>query len=505
MFALLAGCESQGQDQPPAGVTPQRAALLPWLGEDIIPPLSACSGSTTVQTDIVYSTRSTWNKFDYYPCNPTNPTVVFIHGGGWWTGDKALPPSATTSPNKEVRDIVLNELVARGFNVVSANYRLTRNADGSLSGVIWPQPLNDIKCLLTFMAVQAPNYGDHRNIILWGHSAGGHLAAMAAYTSSAQFDEGAGCGSSTTGYRVSRLVAGSAPMDLSNPSTGVNQDDIKRLLGTSTWTSADIAKATAASPKTYVTDTAPMTLLLTGATDALVVPSKNAKLIHDAFAGWGRTDRWVNYVIPSGTNAHNGIYSDILQGNGSPAEANARSQIRTFLTPVSPFCGDGFVTTPQEVCDDGNTHPCGTCSSDCQSAQPATAATGSITALPSGNIADGVTLTLKDGANSTVFEFDKNNAITAGRVRIALASSQTAGTVATQIRSAVNGVGSTLKITASGSGSTVSLLNDQAGSFGNQAITHTHPAMTVSGMYGGKARDCFIENCTSSEVCAPNW
>lgn len=520
---LATACVASHEEaEPDLGL--QRQAYLPYLGQDVIPPLSQCTVPTTPQFDLPYATRATpaaWNKFDYYPCNPQNPTVVFVHGGGWKSGDKALasfatdpPTPPTVQPAKGVWQVV-DQLRSKGFNVVSANYRLVLTAGGALSGVKWPEPLNDIKCLLSFMASNGPAYGDTNNILLWGHSAGGHLAAMAAYTDNTQFDQGANCGSTGT-YRITRLILGSPPIDLANPSPSPspNKADIQRLLGTTTWTSTDIANARAASPMTagvsppmYVKSSSPKTLLLTGNTDGLVIPDNNAKLVRDFFASQGRDDKWVNYVIPPGTNAHNDTYLTSLVGNGSPAEPHAQSQIDTFLTPLQPACGDGFKTTPMEACDDGNTDACGTCSADCQTAIPPTAATGSITALPAGNIPDGKTITLLDGIHSTgtVFEFDKNNSIAAGNIKIALVTGQTAGTVATLIRDAINGVTTSLVITASVSGTKVNLLNDQAGSFGNRTITTTHTAFVIAGMSGGLARNCAAKNCTSQDDCAPDF
>lgn len=88
------------------------------------------------------------------------PTVLLIHGGGWAEGDRshfnAIAP-----------------LFARhGIQAVSMNYRLS-------PGHRWPAQLDDVLLALDFLRQQQV---DLNRIALWGHSAGGHMALMAAIT-----------------------------------------------------------------------------------------------------------------------------------------------------------------------------------------------------------------------------------------------------------------------------------------------------------------------------------
>lgn len=91
------------------------------------------------------------------------PLVVYIHGGGWKTGDH----------RGGVR--VLEELVATGrFAGASIGYRLTDE-------VIWPAPYEDCRRALDWIRRNASGLGiDSRRIIAYGHSAGAHLATMLA-------------------------------------------------------------------------------------------------------------------------------------------------------------------------------------------------------------------------------------------------------------------------------------------------------------------------------------
>jgi len=172
----------------------------------------------------------------------------------------------------------------------------------------------------------------------------------------------------------------------------------------------------------------------------------------------------------------------------------------------APACGDGIITSP-EVCDDYNSSACGSCSADCMTSQLSSTAIGSITAISGTNLVDGETFTLNDGTQTaTVFEFDTNNSVASGHVAVQIVLNSTATIVANTMRTAINGVAGTLLVTASGTGTTVSLTNDQQGSFGNVAITETvsNVGFVVSGMAGGVGADCTNgTGCGSTTDCQP--
>lgn len=91
------------------------------------------------------------------------PAVIYLHGGGWVKGDKTNP-------------LYRDALVARGFVVISVNYRLAPT-------VTWPAPLHDCKAAVRWVRSEVNELGvDPERIGIWGHSAGGHLAAMMALT-----------------------------------------------------------------------------------------------------------------------------------------------------------------------------------------------------------------------------------------------------------------------------------------------------------------------------------
>jgi acetyl esterase/lipase len=91
--------------------------------------------------------------------SPPQPLVVWIHGGGWQSGDKY--PASKAS-------ILLNA----GFAVASINYRLSGDAT-------FPAQIHDCKGALRWLRAHAAEYNlDPSRFGTWGSSAGGHLSAL---------------------------------------------------------------------------------------------------------------------------------------------------------------------------------------------------------------------------------------------------------------------------------------------------------------------------------------
>lgn len=114
--------------------------------------------------DIKYATTPEKQLFLdlYMPTNATKPALmVWIHGGAWSGGSKENPPT---------------EFIEHGFALASINYRLSGEAK-------FPTQIHDIKAAIRFLRANAQKYGfDADKIILWGSSAGGHLAVLAGVT-----------------------------------------------------------------------------------------------------------------------------------------------------------------------------------------------------------------------------------------------------------------------------------------------------------------------------------
>jgi acetyl esterase/lipase len=102
--------------------------------------------------------------FDLYrAATPNAPLAFYIHGGAFIWGDKRT----------EFPDQLRRSLLARGFAVVSINYRLKTP---------YPAPMDDGEAALAFVRAHAAEYGiDTSRIVLMGGSAGAGIAQWMAY------------------------------------------------------------------------------------------------------------------------------------------------------------------------------------------------------------------------------------------------------------------------------------------------------------------------------------
>src|SRR5262249_54872593 len=91
-----------------------------------------------------------------------DPAIVVLHGGGWSTGGN----SALSH---------LDEFLAKHhFTVFDVEYRLKPSPNDRSA-------LGDVKCAVGWLKTHAPEFGvDPNNVSLLGHSAGAHLALLAA-------------------------------------------------------------------------------------------------------------------------------------------------------------------------------------------------------------------------------------------------------------------------------------------------------------------------------------
>jgi len=98
------------------------------------------------------------------------PAVVYLHGGGWRQGARDM-----TSPAfRDWQPGLLTRVAAAGFAVVCPDYRLSGEAR-------FPAQLDDVQRALDWVTDRGAEHGiDAGRILLWGDSAGGHLAALAA-------------------------------------------------------------------------------------------------------------------------------------------------------------------------------------------------------------------------------------------------------------------------------------------------------------------------------------
>lgn len=120
--------------------------------------------NVTAQREFAYGTHPR-QRFDVYlPASARNaPVILFVHGGGWAFGDKSS------------RGVIENKAaywLAKGYVVVSTNYRMR-------PGTAPLEQARDVARALALVQKLAPQWqADLARVVLMGHSAGAHLAAL---------------------------------------------------------------------------------------------------------------------------------------------------------------------------------------------------------------------------------------------------------------------------------------------------------------------------------------
>jgi acetyl esterase/lipase len=202
------------------------------------------------------------------------PLVVFMHGGGWLRGDRAMvgPGFAAWRPGPLAR------LAADGFAVASVDYRLSGEAR-------FPAQLEDVSAAVDWLTGQAGRYGfDADRIVLWGESAGAHLAALLGLRSQG---------------RVRGVVDWYGPADLTaldeqvGAAGALTADPLDtreaRLLGAPVAQVPELARA--ASPLSHVRAGAPPFLIAHGTADR-AVPFQQSEALAAALAAAGADVRF---------------------------------------------------------------------------------------------------------------------------------------------------------------------------------------------------------------------
>lgn len=197
------------------------------------------------------------------------PLVVFIHGGGWLMGDKALIEPGVF------------DLLGRGFAVASVGYSLSGEAQ-------WPEQGLQVKGAVRWLRANAERFGfDPDAFFVFGGSAGGHLAAFLATTNGvARFDDPA-YGNMHVSSAVQRAVLWYAPTDLlrrrsfsllrlvfldGEPRS--SRSASARLIGGAPARLADAARD--ASPLHWISRDTTVPCLLMHGTHDVVVPCKSS-------------------------------------------------------------------------------------------------------------------------------------------------------------------------------------------------------------------------------------
>lgn len=251
------------------------------MSDNFLPSRQAGSGaasdalSVRVIADLVYTTRDTGALLlDLYQpvVKHPVPVIIWLHGGGWFTGDRSLGPD-------------LSQIAAQtGCAVASIEYRLSGQA-------LFPAQLHDVRTAVRFLRHDARLYDlDAQFIGVWGASAGGHLALLTGLTGHVgQLPGEAHAGDAA----VAAVAASYPPIDLLDiveqaserlPGTNAASSPEARLLGGHPAQHPRAAQY--ANPLNWVTPLAPPVQLSHGCSDSLV-PYQQSVRMHEALLAVG--------------------------------------------------------------------------------------------------------------------------------------------------------------------------------------------------------------------------
>ncbi len=292
-------------------------------------------GTFTSVRDIAYAgDELDSHKLDLHIPNGTTgpmPVVIWIHGGGWMSGDKNLGLN-----NFQLR------YARNGYVVASLNYRLSSEA-------IFPAQIHDCKAAIRWLRANAAKYGlDPTRFAVWGSSAGGHLAALLGTSNDVADLEGTVGSNSQYSSRVQAVVDWYGPTDLLQ----MDAQAIAQGCGSSNHNSANSAESLLvgcqiqtcpqavqrANPLTYYTADDPPFFIQHGTTDCTV--------------SIGQSQILQNLLQ---SNGHDAAFIPVVgAGHGGPlfsAETNLQqvdsflnSRLRQFV--AQPSTVSGRILTP---------------------------------------------------------------------------------------------------------------------------------------------------------------
>lgn len=262
-----------------------------------------CLQEPVVERDVVYykSEGIPLTMDIYYPrlTGARVPAILYVHGGGWFSGDKTTGTGLEDIP----------ELVGRGYLVAAVNYRLAPRYK-------FPAQIEDLKCAVRFLRANAATYGlDPAHMGVFGDSAGGHLAALLGVTDDNYGFDGA-LGGIEPSTQVQAVVDMFGPADLTLTFERDGSPLIEHVFGTSDYKGEIIRRA---SPVTYVSSGDPPFLIIHGDKDDQVLLSQSEELYQKLVSAGVQA----NFIIVK-NSGHN--FTPI----GGPISPN-RSEITTAI------------------------------------------------------------------------------------------------------------------------------------------------------------------------------
>jgi acetyl esterase/lipase len=220
---------------------------------------------------LVFTTVPRALRLDLYlPAGSTPaPVIVWVHGGGWQSGDKSLNEQHPALRQR-----------SRGYAVASVEYQLSAEA-------VFPAQIADCRAAIRWLRANAAQYRlDPKRIAAWGSSAGGHLVALLGTSAGARSLEDLSQGHGTESSAVQAVVDWYGPADFlqMDPSHLLPGSPESRLLGCTVTDCPD--RVALANPMTYIDASDPPFFIQHGSADP-VVNLRQSELLHGALTAAG--------------------------------------------------------------------------------------------------------------------------------------------------------------------------------------------------------------------------
>lgn len=206
----------------------------------------------------------------YLPPNAKSkvPLVIWVHGGGWMHNDKYADMSYMGNTIKSI--------IESGYALASIDYRHSTQA-------IFPAQILDCNQAVEFLYKNAAQYNiDKDRFILFGFSAGGHLASLQGLSLNNNVTEFYP-GKQKPSFKIKAVIDFYGPSDFllfyGVGAAGKDESPIGILLGVSPLVRPDVSRK--ASPATYVDKDDPPFFIVHGEKDD-AVPTAQSYLLK----GW---------------------------------------------------------------------------------------------------------------------------------------------------------------------------------------------------------------------------
>jgi len=272
---------------PAAGVPDPRPGDLRFdASGDVLPSDYVAAPAAEIIRDIAYGPDDIHLMDLYLPAETDAPVIVYLHSGGWIAGDRT-----------EVPEFILRFL-ERGYAIAAVEYRLAPDHP-------FPAPIHDAKRAVRELKVMGDESDliDGDRIVLYGTSAGGHIAAF--------------LGATVGEFEPTDLTAAQAEHDSSVAGivVAVGPTDLVELYGHQNAWARPMSGAHAGcepctveqlelpSPINYVHEDMPPAYWAYGALDPLVDAELQGRLMADAWAeAAGSEFSWFDLVDNSDHN-----------------------------------------------------------------------------------------------------------------------------------------------------------------------------------------------------------